>query len=71
MEQSDWLTLAAIVIGPVVAVGITLIVQHYRERRERRLIFAPPTRWSGRQIKVREARAGTHLLSPFFHLSSV
>ena len=38
MELNDWLTLVAIVLGPIVAVIITLVFQRHREDRERRLI---------------------------------
>jgi hypothetical protein len=37
MSTYSWLTLLAIVVGPVVAVVITLITEHYRRARERRI----------------------------------
>ena len=40
MALNDWLTLVAIVLGPIIAVAITLLVQSRREKRERRLVVA-------------------------------
>ena len=37
MDMKDWLTLIALVLGPVVAVGITLWIEGQRRRRESRL----------------------------------
>ena len=37
MTNNEWLTLAAIVIGPMSAVGITLAIEKIRRTRERRL----------------------------------
>ncbi|UVI39250.1 DUF6680 family protein [Qipengyuania spongiae] len=38
MELNDWLTLLAIVLGPIIAVVITLAFQKHREDRERKLV---------------------------------
>lgn len=38
MTTNDWLTLLAIVVGPLVAVGITLWVEGTRRRRDSRVI---------------------------------
>lgn len=38
MTLNDWLTLAAIVIGPLVAVGITLWIEGRRKTRDSRII---------------------------------
>jgi hypothetical protein len=37
MKLNDWLTLLAIVLGPVIAVSITLWIEHRRRVRERQL----------------------------------
>jgi len=37
MKLNDWLTLLAIVLGPVIAVSITLWIEHRRRSRERGL----------------------------------
>ncbi|MGO9994125.1 MAG: DUF6680 family protein [Steroidobacteraceae bacterium] len=37
MKLNDWLTLIAIVLGPISAVCITLWIEHRRRLRERRL----------------------------------
>ena len=37
MDMKDWLTLIALVLGPVIAVGITLWIEGQRRRHERRL----------------------------------
>src|SRR2546425_4771992 len=37
MKLNDWLTLAAIVLGPVSAVLITLLIESLRRKKERRL----------------------------------
>ncbi|WP_061923721.1 DUF6680 family protein [Altererythrobacter epoxidivorans] len=38
MTSSDWITIAAIVIGPIVAVGITLWIEGRRKRQDAKLI---------------------------------
>lgn len=40
MELNDWLTLAAIVIGPVIAVAVTLWVEKRRRRAESKMTVA-------------------------------
>jgi len=37
MDVKDWLTLVALIFGPVIAVGITLWIEGQRRRRESRL----------------------------------
>jgi hypothetical protein len=37
MNTYSWLTLFAIVLGPVIAVAITLVTEHFRRVRERRI----------------------------------
>jgi hypothetical protein len=37
MRLNDWLTLGAIVLGPIVAVGITLVIEKSRKTHERRV----------------------------------
>lgn len=37
LQPNEWLTLAAIVIGPIVAVGLTLVFEKVRRSREQRL----------------------------------
>ncbi|MBX7481220.1 DUF6680 family protein [Qipengyuania qiaonensis] len=39
VTTNEWLTLLAIVLGPIIAVVITLIIQRTREKRERRLVI--------------------------------
>jgi hypothetical protein len=38
-QMNDWLTLAAIVLGPISAVLITLVYESWRRQRERRLVI--------------------------------
>lgn len=38
MDTNDWLTLLALILGPVSAVGITLWIEGQRRRRESRLV---------------------------------
>lgn len=37
MQMNDWLTLVALILGPVIAVGLTLWIEGERRRRESRL----------------------------------
>ena len=38
MTTTDWLTIVAIIIGPIVAVGMTLWIEERRKRREAKLM---------------------------------
>lgn len=38
MNTSDWITIAAIIIGPIVAVGITLWIEGRRKKQDAKLI---------------------------------
>ena len=38
MDMNDWLTVVALILGPVIAVGITLWIEGQRRKRESRLV---------------------------------
>ena len=40
MNQSEWITVTAIFVGPIAAVGITLFIEHRRKKLEAKLLAA-------------------------------
>lgn len=64
MTLNDWLTLAAIIVGPLVAVGITLWIEARRRERDSRVIVL-------RQLMVSRHLPGDPLYSAAVNLVPV